>query len=187
MPGNGRQFRSVASVQVVEVCSGQLIPDSILSFSSAISGGIPSLNAKDLPPDKRQFIRNEKARPIADALHQWMLAHRQKVPDGSGTARALDYSLKRWKALTGYLDDGAVPIDNNWVENQIRPWALGRSNWLFAGSLRNGQRAAAVMTLIQSAKLNGHDPYAYLKDVLARPDRIVDAEQTPERGIFKPD
>ncbi|SHM07027.1 IS66 family transposase [Vreelandella subglaciescola] len=124
--------------------------------------------AKDLPPDKRQSIRDKKARPIADALHQWMLAQRQKVPDGSGTARALDYSLKRWKALTRYLDDGAVPIDNNRVENQIRPWALGRSNWLFAGSLRSGQRAAAVMTLIQSAKLNGHDPYAYLKDVLTR-------------------
>jgi hypothetical protein len=66
------------------------------------------------------------------------------------------------------MDAGASPIDNNWVENQIRPWALGRSNWLFAGSLRSGQRAAAIMTLIQSAKLNGHDPYAYLKDVLTR-------------------
>jgi len=97
-----------------------------------------------------------------------MLAHRQKVPDGSGTAKALDYSLKRWKALTRYLDDGTVSIDNNWVENQIRPWALDRSNWLFAGSLRSSQRAAAVMTLIQSAKLNDRDPYAYLKDLLAR-------------------
>jgi len=124
--------------------------------------------AKELEPDKRQQLRDERARPIADGLHQWMMAQRQRVPDGSGTARALDYSLKRWAALTRYLDDGAVPIDNNWVENQIRPWALGRSNWLFAGSLRSGQRAAAVMTLIQSAKLNGHDPYAYLKDVLAR-------------------
>ncbi|RMS93048.1 putative transposase [Pseudomonas coronafaciens pv. oryzae] len=64
--------------------------------------------------------------------------------------------------------DGAVPIDNNWCENQIRPWALGRSNWLFAGSLRSGKRAAAIMSLIQSARLNGHDPYAYLKDVLTR-------------------
>ena len=63
---------------------------------------------------------------------------------------------------------GQVPIDNNWVENRIRPIALGRSNWLFAGSLRAGQWAAAVMSLIQSAKLNGHDPYAYLKDVLER-------------------
>lgn len=81
---------------------------------------------------------------------------------------ALDYSLKQWEALTRYLDDSAVLIDNNWVENQIRPWALGRRNWLFAGSLRSGQRVAAVMTLIQSAKLNGHDPYAYLTDVLTR-------------------
>jgi transposase len=61
-----------------------------------------------------------------------------------------------------------VPIDNNWVENRIHPWALARSNWLFAASLRSGQRAAAVMTLIQSAKLNGHDPYVYLKYVLTR-------------------
>jgi len=123
---------------------------------------------KDLPPDKRQDIRRVRAKPLAETFYQWMLAHRQKVPDGSGTAKALDYSLKRWEALTRYLDDGAVPIDNNWVENQIRPWALGRSNWLFAGSLRSGQRAAAVMTLIQSARLNGHDPYIYLKDVLTR-------------------
>ena len=68
-------------------------------------------------------------------------------------AVAIDYSLKRWAALIRYLEDGAVPIDNNWVENQIRPWALGRSNWLFAGSLRSGQRAANIMSLIQSAKI----------------------------------
>lgn len=67
-----------------------------------------------------------------------------------------------------YLYDGQVPIDNNWCENQIRPIAIGRNNWLFAGSLRAGQRAAAVMGLIQSAKLNGHDPYAYMKDILTR-------------------
>jgi len=90
------------------------------------------------------------------------------VPDNTGIARALDYSLKRWVALTRYLDDGNLPIDNNRIENQIRPIAIGRKNWLFAGSLRAGQRAAAVMSLIQSAKLNGHDPYAYLKDVLMR-------------------
>jgi hypothetical protein len=123
---------------------------------------------KDLKPDQRQIIRQQKAVPILDALYQWLLAQRQKVPDGSGTAKAIDYSLKRWAALTRYCEDGDVPIDNNWVENQIRPWALGRSNWLFAGSLRSGQRAAAIMSLIQSAKMNGHDPYAYLKDVLER-------------------
>lgn len=97
-----------------------------------------------------------------------MQTQRLKVLDGSATAKALDYSLKRWVALTRYLQDGAVPIDNNRVENLIRPWALGRKNWLFAGSLRSGRRAATIMSLIQSAKLNGHEPYAYLKDVLAR-------------------
>ncbi|HCN71554.1 MAG TPA: IS66 family transposase, partial [Pusillimonas sp.] len=77
-------------------------------------------------------------------------------------------SLKRWAALTRYLDNGRLPIDNNHIENQIRPVALGRKNWLFAGSLRAGRRAAAVMSLIHSARLNGHDPHAYLKDVLTR-------------------
>jgi hypothetical protein len=89
-------------------------------------------------------------------------------PAAAATAKASDYSLTRWEALTRYLDDGTLPPDNNHVENQIRPVAVGRSNWLFAGSLRAGQRAAAVMSLIQSAKLNGHDPYAYLTDVFTR-------------------
>ena len=123
---------------------------------------------KDLDADERHRIRQARGRPIAEALHAWMIAQRLKVPEGSGTAKALNYSLKRWPALTRYLDDGNLPADNNWVENQIRPIAVGRGNWLFAGSLRAGQRAAAVMSLIQSAKLNGHDPYAYLKDVFLR-------------------
>ncbi|MEX5444874.1 transposase, partial [Acinetobacter schindleri] len=84
--------------------------------------------------------------------------HQLTVPSSSPTARAINYSLKRWTALSRYLDDGNLPIDNNWIENQMRPWALGRKNWLFAGSLRSGQRAANIMTLIQSAKLNGLDP-----------------------------
>lgn len=124
--------------------------------------------ARELSVEERHLIRQEQAVPLIDTLHLWMLAQRQLVPDGSAIAKALDYSLKRWVALTRYVEDGAVPIDNNWVENQIRPWALGRSNWLFAGSLRGGQRAAGIMSLIQSARMNGHDPYAYLKDVLTR-------------------
>lgn len=123
---------------------------------------------QQMSPEERQQLREQQARPIAKTLHDWMQAHRLKVPDGTGIARALDYSLKRWTALTRYLDDGRLPIDNNWIENQIRPIALGRKNWLFAGSQRAGRRAAAVMSLIQSAKMNGHDPYAYLKDVLTR-------------------
>ena len=82
-----------------------------------------------------------------------MLLTRQKITDGSATAKALDYSLKRWSALTRFVDDGRLPVDNNWIENLIRPIAIGRSNWLFAGSLRAGKRAAAVMSLIQSARI----------------------------------
>jgi transposase len=71
-------------------------------------------------------------------------------------------------ALTRFVDDGRLPVDTNWIENQFRPIAIGRSNWLFAGSLRAGQRSAAVMSLIQSARIIGRDPYAYLKDLLTR-------------------
>ena len=124
--------------------------------------------AKEMSDEDRWRLRQEMAIPIAEKLHEWMLAQLELVPEGSATAKALDYSLKRWVALTRYLNDGAVPIDNNRVENTIRPWALGRSNWLFAGSLRSGKRAAAIMSLIQSARMNGHDPFAYLKDVLTR-------------------
>ena len=104
---------------------------------------------------------------LAQAGHEVIVVDNAS-PDGSATAKAIGYTLKRWRALTRYLDDGELPIDNNWVENQIRPIAIGRNNWLFAGSLRAGKRAAAVMSLVHSARLNGHDPYAYLRDVLER-------------------
>lgn len=123
---------------------------------------------KALTTDQRKAIRQQQSTPILDQLYQWLILQRQKVPNGSAIAKAIDYSVKRWKALTRYCDDGDIPIDYNRVENQIRPWTLGRSNWLFAGSLRSGGRAANVMSLIQSAKLNGHEPYVYLKDVLTR-------------------
>ena len=84
-------------------------------------------------------------RDAYDASHAWMIAQRQQLPEGSATARAIDYSLKRWVALTHCIDDSRLPADNNWIENQIRPVAVGRSTWLFAGSLRAGQRAAAIM------------------------------------------
>jgi hypothetical protein len=122
----------------------------------------------DCSPEERRRIRQRKSRRVAALLHRWLLLQRQQVPPGSATCKAIDYSLKRWQALTRYINDGELPISNNWVENQIRPIALGRGNWLFAGSLRAGKRAAAIMSLVHSARINGHDPYAYLKDVLER-------------------
>lgn len=97
-----------------------------------------------------------------------MRLERTSVPDGGGIAAALDYSLKRWEALGRFLGDGAVSVDNNHIENLMRPWGLGRKAWLFAGSELAGQRAAIVMSLVQSAKLHGHDPWVYLRDVFER-------------------
>ena len=122
----------------------------------------------DADREVRSEIRDRRSRPIIEALRTWMMLQRSQVPEGSATAKALDYSLRRWEALTRFLDDGNLPVDNNHLEGQIRPIAVGKHNWLFAGSLRAGQRAAAVMTLVNSARLNGHDPYAYMKDVLER-------------------
>ena len=145
---------------------GSQVGEQALKFFGQLYDVEREVTASDA--DDRRAARQQRSRPVADALHQWLSQQRQKVPEGSATARAIDYSLNRWAVLTRYIDDGDLPIDNNWVENRIRPIAIGRQNWLFAGSLRAGKRAAAVMSLIQSAKLNGLDPYAYIRDVLER-------------------
>jgi len=124
--------------------------------------------ARELPEHERLAMRQSRARPLCEELHAWLRLERQRVPDGSAIAGAIDYSLNRWTALTAYLVDGNVAIDNNHIENLMRPWAMGRKAWLFAGSELAGQRAAVVMSLVQSARMHGHDPWAYLKDVLTR-------------------
>ena len=121
-----------------------------------------------LDAEGRRQLRQQRSKPVAESLRQWLTRQLAQVPDGSATAKAIKYSLGRWAALTRYLEDGDLPIDNNHLENRIRPVAIGRGNWLFAGSLRAGRRAAAIMSLIQSAKLNGHDPHLYIKDILER-------------------
>jgi transposase len=124
--------------------------------------------AQGLTADERLAVRQARSKPLWEELHLWLRLERGRVPEGSAIARAIDYSLNAWGALTAHLIDGRVPVDNNHVENLMRPWAMGRKAWLFAGSELAGQRAAVVMSLVQSAKLNGHDPWAYLKDVLTR-------------------
>ena len=101
-------------------------------------------------------------------MYDWLLQTRVSVANGGGTAKAIDFSLKRWVALSRYADDGRLPIDNNPVENAIRPIAVGKKNWLFTGSERAGKRAAAVQSLLGTAKLNGLDPAAWLRDTLER-------------------
>jgi transposase len=125
-------------------------------------------DARALTCEERLQMRRERSKPLWEELHLWLQLERTRVPDGSAIAKAIDYSLNRWDGLGRFLLDGEVPLDNNHCENQIRPWALGRRNWLFIGSQLAGERAAVVMSLLQSAKLTGHEPWAYLKDVLTR-------------------
>ena len=121
---------------------------------------------KDLDTAGRTQLRQAQAQPLLRSMHDWLLRTRVAVANGGGTAKAIDYSLKRWVALSRYVDDGSLPIDNNPVENTIRPIAIGKKNWLFTGSERAGKRAAAIQSLLATAKLNGLDPSAWLRQTL---------------------
>lgn len=112
--------------------------------------------------------RQALALPLWEQLGAWLRLERRRVADGGSTAAAIDYTLKHWTALTHHLEDGAVPIDNNHLERQIKPWAMGRKAWMFVGSELAGQRAAVVMSLVQSARMCGREPWAYLRDVVQR-------------------
>ena len=117
---------------------------------------------------ERQRLRDTCARPVVDALKPWMQEQLLRVPPRGGLADAIRYALARWLALCRFLNDGRIELDNNPVERAIRPVALGRKNHLFAGSDGGAHRWAVVASLLETAKLNGLEPYAYLKDVLER-------------------
>ena len=119
-------------------------------------------------PEERREVRNERSRPLLESLKQWLETTLGKLSRKSDTALAVRYALGRWEALVRYVDDGRIEIDNNAAERALRVVALGRKNYLFAGSDAGGERAAAIYSLIGSAKLNGIDPEAYLREVLTR-------------------
>ena len=122
-------------------------------------------------PEIRKTIRQARARPLLDSMRTWLEATLAKLSAKSDTAAAIRYARSRWRALTRYVDDGELEIDNNAAERALRVVALGRKNFLFAGSNAGGERAAAIYSLLGSAKLNGLDPELYLHHVL---DRIAD-------------
>jgi len=124
--------------------------------------------AKALTIAQRQVLRQEKAKPLLESLQNWLQETLVKTAPGGASAKAIAYALKRWPALIRYADTGHLPIDNNPTENCIRPLALGRKNWLFVGTERAGKRAAAIQTLLGTAKLNGLDPATWLKDTLEK-------------------
>jgi transposase len=133
--------------------------DVILAAEAAINGK---------PAAKRLAVRQLEIAPLVVALEASMRAERAKLSRHNDIAQAIDYMLKRWGAFTRFLHDGRICLTNNAAERMLRGAALGRKAWLFAGSDQGGERAAAMNSLIQSAKLNGVDPRAWLADVLAR-------------------
>jgi transposase len=120
------------------------------------------------PADQRREIRGTRARSLLDSLKQWLEETLAKLSRKSDTAMAVRYALSRWDALLRYVNNGHIEIDNNAAERSLRTVALGRKNYLFAGSDAGGERAAAIYSLIGTAKLNDLDPEAYLRNVLSR-------------------
>ncbi|KKA07193.1 hypothetical protein VP03_31615, partial [Sinorhizobium meliloti] len=118
--------------------------------------------------DERRASRQQLSKPLIDDMEIWMREQRAKLSRDNDLAKAFDYLLNRWESFTRFLDDGRICLSNNCAERSLRGVALGRKAWLFAGSDRGGQRAAAMYSLIVTAKLNRIDPQAWLADVLAR-------------------
>ena len=135
-----------------------------------------------LSAEQRLAVRQQRSAPFVADLQAWMLETRAKLSPGHDLAKAMNYMIKWWDAFSRFLTDGRICLSNNAAERALRGIALGRKSWLFCGSDRGGQRAAAMYSLIVTAKLNDVDPQAWLADVLARiaghpaqPNRRVDA------------
>src|SRR4051812_7254598 len=120
------------------------------------------------PAEERLAVREERAKPLVSELEAWLRVQYERVSRKSEVGKAIAYALNHWKALTQFLEDGRICMSNNAAERALRGIAVGRRNWTFAGSDRGGERAAAIYTLIETCKLNGVDPQAWLADMLAR-------------------
>jgi transposase len=119
-------------------------------------------------PAHRLAARRARSKPLIDAMHAWLGSQLPKLPARGALAEAIRYALTRWGGLTRFLNDGRVDLDTNPVERAIRPITLGRKNHLFAGSDGGGERWAVIASMIETARLNGVEPHAWLKDILAR-------------------
>ena len=133
--------------------------DAIFDIERGING---------LPPSQRLAVRHQHVASLVASLETWIRAARGKMSRHADVAKAIDYMLKRWDAFSRFLGDGRICLTNNAAERALRGIALGRKSWLFAGSDRGGQRAAAMYSLMVNARLNAIDPRAWLADILRR-------------------
>jgi transposase len=155
---NARRGKKAPAISPVALEAVKRI-DALFDIERAISG---------LSAEERLRIRQEQSRPLVEALEAWLREERSRLSRSASVAKPIDYLLRRWDRFTPFLDDGRICLTNNAAERALRGFALGRKSWLFAGSERGAARAAAMTTLIASAKLNDVDPLAWLADVLAR-------------------
>jgi hypothetical protein len=162
---NARRGKHAAAISPVALEAVQRI-DALFEIERGINR---------LSPEERHSARAERSAPLVADLEQWLRQERAKLSRSASVAQPIDYMLKRWDAFARFLDDGRICLTNNAAERALRGFALGRKSWLFAGSERGAARAAAMVTLITTAKLNDVDPLAWLADVLAR---IADTPQS---------
>jgi transposase len=155
-----RKLYELAELQKAPIALGAVRRiDELFAIEREING---------LSSEQRQAVRCERSKPLVDELEKWLREERKKLSSKTVLAKAMDYSLKRWAAMTRFLGDGRICMSNNAAERAVRGIAVGRRNWTFAGSDAGGARAATIYTLIETAKLNDIDPRAWLADVLAR-------------------
>jgi transposase len=155
---NARRGKTAPAISPVALEAVKRI-DALFDIERAING---------LAAEERLRVRQEQSRPLVEALEAWLREERSRLSRSASVARPIDYLLRRWERFTPFLGDGRICLSNNAAERALRGFALGRKSWLFAGSERGAARAAAMTTLIATAKLNDVDPLAWLADVLAR-------------------
>jgi transposase len=155
---NARRGKNAAAISPIALEAVKRI-DALFDIERGING---------LSVEERLRVRQEQSAPLLTSLEAWMRDERSRLSRSASVAKPIDYMLKRWERFTRFVDDGRICLTNNAAERALRGFALGRKSWLFAGSERGADRAAAMATLIMTAKLNDIDPQAWLADVLAR-------------------
>ena len=123
------------------------------------------IREKKLHPGAAYALRLKDSEPVLNEIHEWLIANQAKYPPSLNMGKAINYALNQWSGLTVYLQDARLHIDNNLVEGAIRPFEIGRENWLFAYSPKGATSSAALYSLVETAKCNGREPYAYLREL----------------------
>lgn len=154
--------------ELAKLSKGSGLANDALKFYKKLYAIEKEAREKNLSTDVRYLLREEKASPVLKAFKQWLDNHLLKTPEQSQIGKAIRYSLNNWTQLTNYLLDGRIEIDNNLIENAIRPFALGRKNWLFSGSPSGAKAGAVFYSLIETCKANNIEPYKYFCTMLHR-------------------